>query len=450
MSEKIVGDVTEETILRKKEQSMLENENESENDDADEQAYEEDYHRLMSQGKLSSSLLNANCFEFDKYQWLSIVQDHSNKEISTAMKAQGETRYNNQNEDDNIINQKYLYEKGNLYIYQRNAILERLERGYDGKRDRNPKLALIFPAYVPPPIQEIKISVTCQVMNAAPKTKKVLIKLEEGLSTAIKKSKEAHKGLSMKMEYELISLPCNEIMTEENFAGVEDGAEFKLQEVKAAASAGSSKGKASSASNSKSSSKKAETTVASAASASSTASATANATVVQRRLENSIRLVTEDVMNMVIPVSSNIKFHEKMSLLSYMMYWAAVVVNGLNGLLRDSRNNVIEISRRDAVDCLISLQRSLRDMRSACPIPLVAAAEDICRKLEAKVQSLNMNLLTLVSEEYPELIDKSTYDYSTPRLNRLYDEQGKVLDILHEKLLSDSPCVIGYRVPPSG
>lgn len=47
-----------------------------------------------------------------------------------------------------------------------------------------------------------------------------------------------------------------------------------------------------------------------------------------------------------------------------MCYWACYVLNGLNFLLKDSKGTNIEISRRDAIDCLISLQRALKDMRS--------------------------------------------------------------------------------------
>lgn len=36
-----------------------------------------------------SDLLKANCFEFDKHQWLQVVQDRSNKEIAMAMADQG-------------------------------------------------------------------------------------------------------------------------------------------------------------------------------------------------------------------------------------------------------------------------------------------------------------------------------------------------------------------------
>lgn len=37
---------------------------------------EEDFKRLVSQGNSASSLLSANCFEFDKYQWETVVYDH--------------------------------------------------------------------------------------------------------------------------------------------------------------------------------------------------------------------------------------------------------------------------------------------------------------------------------------------------------------------------------------
>lgn len=46
-------------------------------------------------------------------------------------------------------------------------------------------------------------------------------------------------------------------------------------------------------------------------------------------------------------------------------------------------------------------------------------------RLETKIVLLGINLLTLVAEDYPDLIDKSSYDYSTPKLNKLYTEQGQ-------------------------
>lgn len=99
------------------------------------------------------------------------------------MKTQGETRYDNAAVIEDKVTQQQLYEKGILYTTLRQALIERLEKGFEAKRERNPKLSVIFPPYVPPPIVEIKINVTCQVMNAAPKTKKVVIKREEGLAT---------------------------------------------------------------------------------------------------------------------------------------------------------------------------------------------------------------------------------------------------------------------------
>lgn len=249
-----------------------------------------------------------------------------------------------------------------------------------------------------------------------------------------------HKGLPLKNEYEFINPTTNEVVTEEEFATIEEGNELKLQEKKEPPAA---KGKVP-VSKSSASSKKAAPAPA------APSVGQVNATVTQRRLENSIRLVSEDVNSMIIPISSNAKFHEKMSLLAYMTYWGAYVLNGLNGLLKDMKSGLVEISRRESLDCLISIQRCLKDLRSICPPTLIADAENIEKKLIEKFQAMNMNLLTLVSEDYPELIDKSAYDYNTPKLNRLYKEQAKVLDILHEKISSDQSCMIGYRVPPSG
>ena len=94
----------------------------------------------------AKDLLDANSGEFDQYQWLQIVNDRSNKEIAISLAKQGSTRYDGStNAIDQAINQKYLYEKGILYQYEREAIIARIESQFDIKKDRTQ--VGIFPAY---------------------------------------------------------------------------------------------------------------------------------------------------------------------------------------------------------------------------------------------------------------------------------------------------------------
>jgi len=413
------------------------NDSKHDNNNNDDEEYDEnETHERLVTNNGSIDILGDNSYEFNKFHWEQLVNDRSNKTIAIAMATQGSTRYDNSNdnEENNSFTQKYLYEKGMLYVYQRKALIERLEKGFEARKDKDKRLSNMFPVYIAPPIIEITVQVTCQIMKAAPKTKKIKFKREEGLDTLILLAKQAHKGISMKTEYNLYFTNDLSIqLTEENLLDVEENTALTLKEAPPAPVVKSNK--SISKTNEKAASSK----------------STATSTVVNLRLQNSIRLIEEDVNMMVLPVSTNVNFHEKMSYLTYMVYWGTYVLNTLHHLVKDMKNNVIELSKRELIDCLISLQRCMKENRNNYPFALLHDAEELNKLLFDKItSSLRINLLVHVTEDYPDLIDKSSYDYLTPRVNRLYDEQGKVLDLLHDAITYDKPILIGYRVPPSG
>ena len=169
---------------------------------------------------------------------------------------------------------------------------------------------------------------------------------------------------------------------------------------------------------------------------------------------NTQKLLIGDIDTMRInddmSVSEIKKWHQPASLLIYLVYWGLHVIHVLKGKLKvDSK--IVTVSNKIALDCYMSLYRASKDLANISPPLLLADAQVIDELLSKLLASkVGNELLGLLVTSHPELISDTYYDTVKPKNICLYEEQQKVLQLLHDSIALNKPLLIGYQVPPSG
>lgn len=156
--------------------------------------------------------------------------------------------------------------------------------------------------------------------------------------------------------------------------------------------------------------------------------------------------------------SKDLNIKNNMLLVSYMIYW------GLYILLHNV-NNQYQI-----IDCIISLKKCLQIVEGLPSANyIILDINIILDHLTAFYDTKYTNIMSAIANNYPMLINNSTFSLSTNTYGiTLYPEQKQVLDIISRHLQNEneshspqtpntkftkytiSPALIGYKVPPSG
>lgn len=172
--------------------------------------------------------------------------------------------------------------------------------------------------------------------------------------------------------------------------------------------------------------------------------------------ENTMKLIKEDVDKMSVNRDLSLpqirNWFQPASLLVHVMHWAVHVILSLRDKYKDpSTGKLIAVSSKIALDCSMSLYRALKDLRAICPAQLIADAEFISEKLSKSLRSkCGDDLVGLIFMSHPELVSDTSYDMIKPYGISLYPEQQQVVRMIDNSLATNSPLLIGYRVPPSG
>ncbi len=148
------------------------------------------------------------------------------------------------------------------------------------------------------------------------------------------------------------------------------------------------------------------------------------------------------------PRICEVRFRYNCCYVACFCYYATLILHGYTG------NEIV--SYKEAIDCLCSLDRSTNELGEvSCPPELLSDARKLSDALKTETQkkidqTRNENLAVTLMRSYPDLVAKTTYDRISPIANKLYPEQAKVLELIHESLTHSRKLVIGYKVPPSG
>jgi len=183
--------------------------------------------------------------------------------------------------------------------------------------------------------------------------------------------------------------------------------------------------------------------------------------------ENRIRQALEDFLHIsaVSRFIHNMNFKlQDQSLILCMIYWAINMLDVFKP--RSSLASGKEAKRiastkgktannddfRQGLDCLMSLQRATIALSARLPKQVVIDAEYVALQLQQAIveAAAGEDVISKITDQYPDLITSTSYDLSKAHSKRLYPEQTQVMDIIHEKLNSQESCLIGYKVPPSG
>ena len=451
----------------------------------------------LTSNMVVGNMLEANSFEFGLQQWNQIKSDKSNKNISMALKQQAEMRYlpggpgnhvafpNSALKKEDTLSIGNKYQSGILYKYQRDKILEKLQISLDGKTT-NPNLIAVFPKYDACTVKPISLTVQCDAQDGKKKItgKKSISVIREigyekclelartefgklGLSKTlfIKLYRKTPEGANVDLDdVELVELEDKDtIYLTQDQTKIDEIAGAAEADAKAAKSTKPSSPRgtpaASGGGGGRSGRPGVEMPQSAPVVATASSSVSNKAVVVERRFQNSIKMVEEDAKLMVVPISNNIKFKYPWSQLSLMCYWAGRVLNFMHGFYIDPRNGLaLEVDGKEFMNCVISLQRAIADLESVCPEALVNDAKALNEALLKRASEKFMNLTTMLMSDYHELIEKSKFDEISPKSMKLYSEQSEVLDLIYSHMRdlqngTKDPTVksvVGYRVPPSG
>ena len=172
--------------------------------------------------------------------------------------------------------------------------------------------------------------------------------------------------------------------------------------------------------------------------------------------ENTMKLIKEDVDKMSINRDLSLpqirNWFQPVSLLVHVMHWSVHVILSLRDKYKDpASGKLVSVSSKVALDCSMSLFRALKDLRAIAPPQLVADAEFISEKLSKSLRSkCGDDLVGLIFLAHPELVSDTSYDMIKPYGISLYPEQQQVVRMIDNSLATNTPILIGYRVPPSG
>lgn len=166
------------------------------------------------------------------------------------------------------------------------------------------------------------------------------------------------------------------------------------------------------------------------------------------RAENTQKLHVKDIETMKIndKVSATevTKWNHPTSLFVYMVYWGLHVVHALKDKYKVN-NKLVPVSAQTALDCYMSLYRATKSMSNVAPPSLVADAAIVDGLLNKYVgQKSGGDILGTIFTGYPQLISTTVFDTIKPKSIQLYEEQEKVLKLVHKSLQSDDRRDLEY------
>ena len=347
----------------------------------------------MQESGMNAQSLNAHCWEFNDYQWAQINEDKTNKEIANALVEQGRNISARQGEEEversESIDQLSIDSMSQIYKYERQAVLFKMEKGQVEYSEWIRKSSAPSKNYS---FTSSFVGSADTALETWPVTEWLVRQPSLFWRTGVAQTSHPHSACFPAFQSpQGIKIPVKNCKSRA----------FKI------------------------------------------------------RWENDLKLACKDVEKMTFSannerkfgMSANTTFHFGMSQLVYFTFWAAHIINSIQNIYREIGRR--DVGNKEILDCLISLQKALDLHRTLCPPSLITDAEHMLATLN-RLAETKFNGLTEVCEKYPELIKGSTFDLFSPRANKLYTEQIQVLRILHQKVVENKPCLVFYKVPPSG
>jgi hypothetical protein len=145
-----------------------------------------------------------------------------------------------------------------------------------------------------------------------------------------------------------------------------------------------------------------------------------------------------------IPIA---KKNPKESLLN-IIYWALNLIHKKS--ISDGQVNSTNLDINQYIDCAISLYRSIEDSKFFLEPKLVTISQNIVSQLQDKIflkKSIKSVCDIIITSS--ELISNCFWDKAKPKPIHLYQEQKEVLSTISQKLDSNEPLLLIYKLPPA-
>lgn len=141
------------------------------------------------------------------------------------------------------------------------------------------------------------------------------------------------------------------------------------------------------------------------------------------------------------------KKNPKESLLN-IIYWALNLIHKKS--ITEGQVTPINLDINQYIDCAISLYRSIEDSKSFLDAKLVLMSQNITRQLQDKIfLKKNMKAVCDIIISSSELISNCFWDKAKPKPISLYQEQKDVLSTISQKLETNEPLLLIYKLPPA-